>query len=165
MAFAVIYFSLEGNTKFAAQRLAGELRADQLPLIPVKKYPMGKFSKYFWAGKSAFFREAPKLEAYRFDADKYNAILLGTPIWASTFAPPLRTFLRANRLAGKKVAFFASCSGGSADKCFEELKKEAPGSIVLDTLKLIDPAKGEKPEEARRMVDFCAKLMNSLEKA
>lgn len=164
MKFAVVYFSLEGNTKFAAEKLAGVMRADLIPLTPVKKYPMGKFSKYFWAGKSAFFREAPKLEAYSFDADKYDVIILGTPIWASTFTPPLRTFLRANRLAGKKVAFFASCSGGSADKCFEELSKEASGSTVLDTLKLIDPAKGSKPEEVRRIVDFCAKLKTSLEK-
>lgn len=150
---------------FAAEKLAGELHADLIPLTPVKKYPMGTFSKYFWAGKSAFFREAPKLEEYRFDTEMYDAILFGTPIWASTFAPPLRTFLRANRLTGKKVAFFASCSGGSADKCFEDLRKEAPGSIVLDTLRLIDPTKSNKPEEVRRLVDFCAKLKTSLEKA
>lgn len=164
MKYAVAYFSLEGNTKFAAERIAGELQAELIPLIPVKKYPAGRFSKYFRAGKSASFRETPALETYRFDADRYDVILLGTPIWAGTFSPPLRTFLRANPMTGRKIAFFASCSGGSADKCFDGLKKEAPGSIVLGTLRLVDPAKGKEPEEARKLVDFCARLKAGLEK-
>ncbi len=162
MKAAVVYFSLEGNTKYAAERIAEEFHADLIPLVPARKYPRGRFSKYFWAGKSAVFREAPILEACRFEADRYDLILLGTPIWAGTLAPPLRTFLRANRLEGKKAALFASCSGGSADKCFAEIKKEIPGSSVLAELRLVDPAKGGKPEELRRIADFCAKLKEKL---
>jgi len=165
MNAAVVYFSLEGNTRFAAERIAEELRADLIPLLTVKKYPANGFGKYFWAGKSASFREAPALEPYRFDADRYDVILLGTPIWAGTFSPPLRTSLRANPMAGRKIAFFASCSGGSADQCFRELKKRARGGIVLDTLRLVDPAKGDKPEEMKKILDFCARLRESLEKA
>ena len=164
MKYAVVYYSLEGNTKYAAEMLAEELRADLIPLTPVIKYPIGKFSKYFWGGKSASFREAPKLEAYGFDVDRYDVILLGTPVWAGTFSPPLRTFLRANPMVGRKIAFFASCSGGSTDKCFEELQKEAPGSTVLATLRLIDPANGNRPEETRKIIDFCVKLKDSPEK-
>ncbi len=164
MRAAVVYFSLEGNTRFAAERIAEELRADLIPLFPVKKYPADGFGKYFWAGKSASFREAPALEAYRFDADRYDVILLGTPVWAGTFAPPLRTFLRANPMAGRKIAFFASCSGGSAEKCFDDLRKEAPGGIVLDTLRLVDPAKNIHSEETGKIIDFCTRLKASLEK-
>ena len=164
MNAAVVYFSLEGNTKYAAEKIAKELDADMIPLIPVKEYPTGKVSKFFWGGKSTTFRETPKLEAYRYDSKNYDLVLLGTPIWAGTFAPPLRTFIKENKLTGKKVALFASCSGGSAEKCFVQLEKEITDCTVLSTLRLIDPAKNAKPEDDERIVDFCTKLRTGLEK-
>jgi flavodoxin len=129
-----------------------------IQLIPAKEYPTGKVSKFFWGGKSTTFKETPKLEAYRFDPKNYDLVLLGTPIWAGTFAPPLRTFIRENNLTGKKVAFFASCSGGSAEKCFVQLEKEISDCTVLSTLSLVDPVKNSSPEDHQRIFDFCVQL-------
>jgi len=158
MRAAVVYFSLEGDTKFVAEKIAGELDAVTIPLVPVKEYPTGKFSKYFWCGKSATFREKPKLRPYQFNANDYDLIILGTPIWAGTFTPPLRSFLRKNRLSGKNVALFASCSGGPTEKCFEQLHKEMPDCTVLATLRVINPIKQADPENNERIIDFCNKL-------
>lgn len=158
MNVAVVYFSLEGNTKFVAEMIASELDATMLPLIPVKEYPKGKFSKLFWCGKSATFKERPKLKTYHFNPDDYDLIILGTPIWAGTFAPPLRTFFRNNRLSGKRVALFASCSGGPVEKCFAQLEKEMSDCTVLSTLRIIDPVKNADPANNERVMDFCAKL-------
>ena len=164
MKSAVIYYSLEGNTKYAAEKIAARLGADLIPIIPVKEYPTGKVSKYFWGGKSATFGEAPRLAPYRFDQNQYDLVILGTPIWAGTFAPPLRTFIRENKLTGKKVALFACCSGGATEKCFEQLKKETGDCTVLSTLRLVDPLKGIQAEVDRHIVDFCATLVMKLEK-
>lgn len=158
MKTAVIYYSLEGNTKYAAEKIAGKLGADLIQIIPAKEYPTGKVSKYFWGGKSATFGESPKLEPYHFDQTQYDLVILGTPIWAGTFAPPLRTFIRENQLIGKKVALFACCSGGATEKCFEQLKKETGNSSVLSTLRLIDPLKGIQAEVDRHILDFCTTL-------
>ena len=158
MNTAIVYFSLEGNTKYVAEKIAKSLDADIIKLIPVKEYPTGKVSKFFWGGKSATFKEIPKLEAYRFDSKNYDLVLLGTPIWAGTFAPPLRTFIRENKLAGKKVAFFSCSGGGSAEKCFEHLENEISDCTVLSTLRLIDPLKNAKPDVDERIIDFCKKL-------
>ena len=160
---AVGYFSLEGNTRYAAEKIALEIGADLYALKPLKEYPRGGFGKYFWAGKSAMFKERPRLQAIRVDAAPYDLVVLGTPVWAGSYAPPLRTFFREHRLEGKRAALFACCSGGSADRCFEGLKREVPGCKVLGALRLIDPAKGDNPEEASRIIDFCAKLKTSLE--
>ena len=46
MNTAVVYYSLEGNTQYAAEKVAGELGADLIRLVPVKEYPTGKLSKY-----------------------------------------------------------------------------------------------------------------------
>ncbi len=164
MKVAVVYFSLEGNTKYVAEKIAKVLDADMIQLIPVKEYPTGKVSKFFWGGKSATFKEIPKLEEYRFDSINYDLVLLGTPIWAGTFTPPLRTFLRENKLIGKKVALFACCSGGSAEKCFLQLEKEISDCPVLLTLRLIDPVKNANQEDTERIYNFCAKLKMELEK-
>jgi flavodoxin len=164
MKVAVIYFSLEGNTKYVAEKIAKELDADMIQLIPVKEYPTGKVSKFFWGGKSTTFKETPKLESYQFNPDNYELVILGTPIWAGTFVPPLRTFLRKTNLAGKKVAMFASCSGGSTEKCFKQLENKISDCTVLSTLRIIDPIKNANPENDGRIVDFCTKLKMDLVK-
>jgi len=158
MKTAVIYYSMDGNTKFAAEKIATRLSADVIQITPIKEYPTGKVSKYFWGGKSATFGESPKLEAYDFVQNQYDMVILGTPIWAGTFAPPLRTFIRENKLMGKKIALFACCSGGATEKCFEQLKKETGNSTVLSTLRLIDPLKGNQAEVDKQIVEFCVTL-------
>ena len=50
MKSIVIYYSLDGNTKYAAGKIADRLGADLIQLIPAKEYPTGKISKYFWGG-------------------------------------------------------------------------------------------------------------------
>lgn len=100
MKTIIVYYSLEGNTAYAADAIAAQLGADVLPLIPVKAYPTGKVSKLVWGGKSAVMSEAPKLQPYTFDAAAYDRIIFGFPVWASTIAPPLRTFIRENNLSG-----------------------------------------------------------------
>lgn len=164
MKIAIVYYSLEGNTHYAAEKIFRTLGADIIRLIPAQEYPTGKVSKYFWAGKSAVFAETPKLEDYRFDFDRYDLIILGTPVWAGTFAPPLRTFIRGNVWTDKKVALFASCSGGATEKCFEQLKSETGGCPVLSTLRLVDPLKSDKIPVDKSILDFCAQIKREMEK-
>ena len=97
---------------------------------------------------AAVLGKALNLTPYRFAPTLYDLIILGTPVWAGTFAPPLRTFLRANSLAGKHVALFACCSGGNAEKCFADMKKEVGNCTPLSTLRLIDPLKKNQADAA-----------------
>lgn len=161
MKSAVIYFSLDGNTKYAAGKIADRLGADLIRLIPDKEYPTGKISKYFWGGKSATFGETPKLEPYRFDQNQYDLVILGTPIWAGTFTPPLRTFIKENNLADKQIALFACCSGGKTDKCFEQMKKEAGDCTVVSTLQLIEPLKAIEADVDRSISEFCTTIKSA----
>ena len=68
--------------------------------------------------------EIPALQPYEFDIEKYDRIIFGTPVWASTFAPPLRTFINENpNVKDKKIAVFTCFSGGGADKAIGKMKK------------------------------------------
>src|ERR1035437_4071434 len=107
MKSAVVYFSLEGSTDSAAHLIAEKTGADLIRLIPEKELSTGNFKKYFWGGKSAVFNEKPKLANGPIDLTEYEKIIIGTPVWAGTFTPPLRTFLTAYPIKNKKVFLFA----------------------------------------------------------
>ena len=160
MKTAVLYYSLTGNTADTARKIADNLGAKLIPLTPKKAYPASGFKKFFWGGKSAVMEEAPDLEPYAFRAEDYDCVIFGTPVWAGTMAPPLRTALRQQRqaLQGKTVAAFACSGGGSAGKTFEKMKNEAGVSAFHAELHLIDPKDRHSEENARKIARFCQQL-------
>lgn len=158
MKTIVVYYSLEGNTDYVAGLIAKTLGADTLRLYPKKAYPTGGFKKFFWGGKSAVMGESPELEEYVFENEKYDRVIIGFPVWASTFAPPIRTFIRKNDLSGKKIAAFACQGGSGAEKAFEKLKKCLNSESLEETMILIDPKIRPNKENERKIEDFCHAL-------
>lgn len=162
MKAIIIYFSLEGNTKFVAEKINKQTDARILRLNPLKDYPTGKVSKFFWGGKSVVFGDKPKLESYHFDKEDYDVIIIGTPIWAGSYTPPIKTFLSENDLSGKKIALFVCQQGNDASKCFDKFKKELPDCEIVDTLALIDPGKNKTNENQLQIDTFCYNILNSI---
>lgn len=160
MKSIVVYFSLEGNSKYVADRIAEYVGADTLGLEPVKKYPTGNVSKFVWGGKSVVFGDKPKLLPYKFDAKDYDVIIIGTPVWAGTFAPPLKTFLREHDLSHKKVALYACCGGGSTEKCIDNLKKELKNCEIIGSFSLVDPGQKQSEENIQTIKAFCSKHLS-----
>lgn len=161
MKTAVIYYSMGGNTRLAAEEIAKRLDADVISISPEKEYPDKGFRKFFWGGKSAVMGESPKLMPYSFDAEKYERIIIGTPVWASSFAPPIRTFVEENRdkLAGRELAVFVCFSGGGADKAIGKLKKLAGIEEFRAELVLVDPKDKPSAENDVKIAEFCSKLV------
>ena len=159
MTTAIIYFSHLGNTKYAAEHMADILDADLIPLTPVKEYPDSGFKMIFWGGKSAVFGEKPKLQPYSFDPSAYDLVVFASPVWAGTFAPPLRTFIDDNRaaLAGKPMAAFFCCSGGPG-KVLDKFKAFY-GAEPRQSLILVDPRDKPSPENEEKIKAFCSALM------
>ena len=62
MKTLIVYYTLEGNTHYAAKKIASLLDADMLRIKPVKTYPRKGFRKFLWGGKSAVMAETPELE-------------------------------------------------------------------------------------------------------
>lgn len=155
---AVVYYSLKDNSKYVAEKITECTCADTLRLETVKAYPTGNVSKFIWGGKSVVFGETPKLSTYTFDVEKYDTIIIGTPVWAGSFAPPVKSFLKENKLFGKRIALFACSSGGNAEKCFEKLKQELHTENIIATLSLIDPFVKKSDENDIRIKEFCKKI-------
>jgi flavorubredoxin len=103
-------------------------------------------------------KEKPELVSYQVELSQYKRIILATPVWAGTFAPPLRTFLQENDLTGKRFALAACSSGGSTQGCFKKLMAELKIAQVDATLSLIDPKTKPSPDNRKRIEAFCGKL-------
>ena len=116
MKTLVVYYSLEGNTKILASKIAETLNADIIELKTSKQYPSEGFKKYVFGGKSVVFGEKPKLTNTGIDLSLYDTIVIGTPIWASNFTPPIKSFISEYKIQGKRIALFACHRGGRSRK-------------------------------------------------
>jgi len=154
----IVYYSLEGNTEFVAGKIQNHLEADVLRLIPKKDFPKGNFKKYLWGGKSATFGEKPKLEEYSFVADDYDVIVIGTPIWAGTFAPPIKTFLSDNKISDKDIYLFTCSAGGATDKILDKFKNVLKDNHIVDSISFIEPLKNKGDNIDDKIKAFCEKI-------
>ena len=160
MRTAIVYYSMLGNSGFTAEKIAEKLDADMIRIEPDKAYPDKGAKKFLWGGKSAVMGEMPRLKPYEFDADKYDLIILGFPVWASRPAPPIRTFVEEfkGRLKGKKLAAFACQSGNGAEKAFSKLKEQIGIDRFVAELILIDPKTRSNSSNEDKIDLFCEKI-------
>lgn len=160
MKTLIVYYSLEGNTEYAAGIIATQIGAEMLRIEPVKAYPKSGFKKFFWGGKSAVMEERPKLEPYTFQPGQYERIIFGFPVWAGNVTPPIRTFVQDNleMLKDKRIAAFACQSGAGADKAFRKLKAYLDIESMEAELVLIDPKDKPSDQNQANIKAFCDRL-------
>ncbi|MEZ4357721.1 MAG: flavodoxin [Eubacteriales bacterium] len=158
MKTLVIFYSLEGNTRFISKIIAKELNADILELKTKKEYPSTGFKKYFWGGKSVVFKEKPVLINDKVDLGLYDNVIIGTPIWAGTYAAPYNTFLKEYNFFGKKIALFACQGGGSTKKCFKMFKEALDGNQFIGEIDFMDPLTNDKDTNAKKAADWAKGL-------
>lgn len=156
MKSIIIYYTLEGNTKYAAEILAKILDSDLLELTPTKPIKSLGFSKYIWGGKQVVMNDKPKLKPYKYNPDQYELTILASPIWASHFTPVFSTFLRDNTIKGN-IALIASNRGGDCTKAFNILEQQLKNNKIIGTLDLISPL-NNKEETIKKLKAFSEKI-------
>ena len=148
---------MSGNTEYAAGRIADRLGADLLRLEPEKAYPDSGIRKFLWGGKSAVMAEEPRLKPYQFDAEAYDTVIFGFPVWAGNITPPIRTFISENEMKAARYAAVACQGGAGAEKAFGKLRA-CLGHDLMKTLVLIDPKDKPDPAKDRQIDAFCNAL-------
>lgn len=158
MRSIVVYFSQTGNTKSIAQKIASMIGSDMLELVPVKAYPSGKASKFLMGGMGAVMGDKPKLNPYSFDHYAYNTLILCSPIWAGTIAPPLRTFVTEQNVAGKKIGFVFCSSSEDTSKAYSALTAAVGIPQANASLTLVEPLTNPKEENEELIKAFVKKI-------
>ena len=101
------------NTKTVAEMLQQKTGADIKVIELVTPYPTD-FGGVMQAGQRDLRQpKAPAIKEMELDLSKYDPIYVGTPIWFSTYAPPVRTFLQSYDFKGKTVALFCTHGQGN----------------------------------------------------
>jgi flavodoxin len=76
----------------------------------------------------------PELKTKLEGIETFDIILLGTPNWWSSLAPPVAAFLSAYDLSGKIIAPFLCHGGGGQGHIVKDIEKTCPASTVLPAL-------------------------------
>ena len=156
MKTAVVYYSLEGNTDFVAHEISRCIGADLIRIEPEKEYPSRGVRKFLRGGKSAISGSTPALKPFDFDPDKYDTVVIGSPVWASSPAPPVRSFaaLYADALKEKKLAAFFCYGGSGVERAFEKLADAFGIEGFAARLYLTDPKDRPSPEKTDMIREF-----------
>lgn len=157
----VLYYSLEGNTRLIADTISKTAGADLLELKPKKPIPSG-FLKFVVGGKQVVFKDNPPIEPVKINPNDYDLIYIGTPVWAGSFAPALRTFLKDTVIKNKKIALFC-CYSGSKGKTFEEFKNALDGNTFVSEIEFADPAKKDTDNNIARAREWVSIVKSKLE--
>jgi flavodoxin len=141
MKTVIIYYSYEGNCAFIAEKIkAGMPEADLVRLSTDEDKKRGFFAKYAWGGKQVFSHARPKLKPYSVDPGLYDLLIIGTPVWAWSYAPAMRSFLEETKIEGRKIALFC-CHGGGPGKTLEKLENALPGNTFAGKIDFRVPLK------------------------
>ncbi len=156
MSRAVIYYSLTGNTEKTAKLIAEKTGADLIRIDTVKPMPKGFKSQIMYGGMLATFGMKPELKDVPEKLGQYDDIIMGTPVWAGTFAPAFKTLFARYPLADKVTAVFTYSGSGDNSKCIARLSKFMPR--LKDSVSLFDESKGPREENKAPLEDFISKL-------
>lgn len=114
MKAIVLCYSFEGNTLRVSEILGKEFNLEVYQIKPEKDLKSKGFSKFLWGGRQVILGKKPQLEPLSFSIDEVDFIFLGSPIWAGTFAPAIKTLLETGILKNKKIAYFYTHEGGAS---------------------------------------------------
>ena len=163
----VVFYSLDGNTRLMAESVASATGADILELKPVKEITRNNFMKIFVGGKQAFTKAEPELLPFDLKPEDYDIIFFGTPVWAWTYSPALRTYFRDHKPVGKKVALFY-CHGGGPRNFLEKFEEAVEGNEFLGSIDFKDPVRHDKDKDIERVKGWSAEILkkagNTIEK-
>jgi len=140
MKILVTYYSLDGNTHYLAEGIAECLDADLLRLMPVKDIRNNK-TKYLFGGRQAVTKKKPDLLPFDKNPEEYDMIIIGTPVWASTMTPAVRSFLSNSKFAGKKIGLFCCCRSNQG-KAITHMNELLDENDILGTIDSREPIKG-----------------------
>lgn len=130
MKTLVAYFSATGTTEAVAKDLAEVTDATLYEIKPEVKYTAADLD---WRNKESRSsvemqdkNSRPAFVKDLEDADTYDRIFIGFPVWWYTAPTIINTFIEAYGFEGKAVIFFATSGGSTIDKANKDFAAAYP---------------------------------------
>lgn len=148
----IVYFSYTNNTRTIANKIKEKLNCDILEIKTVIPYSEDYQSVVDDEQNSEASNHLPEIQDINIDLDKYDEIILGTPVWWYRPVPAIRTFLNQNDLSGKTIKPFAT-NAGWLGKTFKEIKTLCPNSKVENELNIVFESYSDKLVTSEKEID------------
>ena len=126
----ISYYSRTGNTKKIAKYLANYFNCDLDEITTDKRDGVIGYIKSSYESAT---KKKPRIR-FKKNPEKYDLVIIGTPIWANNISSPIMTYLATCK--NSTVAAFSTLGGdnpGSAAKEIEEVVKKFKGMINIKT--------------------------------
>lgn len=131
----IAFYSYTGNTRKLASQIHTTIGGDIVEIETVEPYE-GDHNSVVNQGQDEVNRGyKPAIRPLSVQLDKYDTIVLGTPVWWYTVAPSVLTFLTENNFVGKKIIPFAT-NGGWIGHTFKDIKELCPDSEVKNEINI-----------------------------
>ena len=153
MKSLVVYYSLTGKTRLAAQAVAEALDA---PLVEIQeKRPIPWPFVYISGGFAAFTNRGSKIRPIDVDLKQYDRIFIGSPTWASRPTPAINSFIYQTDFGGRSVIPFFTMAGDNSEKALANITAEIEkrqgkvvGSFAITSYRVSDEQIVARAKEA-----------------
>ena len=140
--YLVLYASRTNNTERVAQLIQTTLDCDMLEVEPETAYDNDYNSMLERSQEElAAIRQGnyPPVKTSMESFDDYDIVFVGYPIWYSSMATPMQTFLHehAAKLAGKRIALFATSGSSGISTSVSEARSLCPDAAIIDRTVLL----------------------------
>lgn len=150
MKTLIAYYSRSGRTKTAAEKIAELTGGKLLEICEAEPYP-AEYRQLVNRVLGEIQTDArPAIQPVAGSSADWDALILGTPNWCGTMAPPLMTFLQQWDWSGKKILPFGTNGGGGTGRLAEDVARLVPNGKIAPVLDLPDP---EDTEKIRRWLE------------
>ena len=130
MKTLVAYFSATGTTEAVAKDLAEVTGATLYEIKPEVKYTAEDLDWTVKTSRSSAEMQdrssRPAIVKDLADADSYDVVYVGFPVWWYTAPTLINTFIETYGFKGKTVIFFATSGGSSIDRANAEFEAQYP---------------------------------------
>ena len=161
MKYLIIYYSRTGNTKKVASYIAQRMGCDIEEIVDMK-VRRGLIG-YLIGGKDAATKKLTEIKELQKDLSAYDAVIIGTPVWAFTMTPAIRTYLHNNKEKFRNVAFFCTEIGTGGKKTFTHMEAvcgKKPKSVLEITEKEV-----KKDTYMQKVQEFIERIIESMQRS
>ena len=150
MRSLVVYYSKTGTTRKIATAISRMLGSDIEEIVDLKD--RGGIMGWLSGGRDSTLKNHTEIKRLKKDTLKYKLVIIGTPVWAWTVTPAVRTYIVKKCKRLKKIAFFCTNDGspGNTFKAMQEICKKKPIAALSITKK--DMRSGEYFDKIKKFV-------------
>lgn len=140
--YLVLFTSRSGNTEQTANEIRKQLDCDILEVEPETSYD-NDYNAMLERAREELdaIRQGnyPGIKTSVDNFDDYEMIFVGYPIWYGSMATPMQSFLHAHasKLAGKRIALFATSGSSGISASVSEARNLCPESEFIDRTLLL----------------------------